>query len=119
MRAAGAASLRLPLARHPLRFGDLSGRHLGGHVIAVFDRHFAGGGIFCMRRRQVVPHVSLRVVLRHAMAVVVHRAEVDLPKGVPLFCGLSEPDDGLSIIPGTPWPATYILPRLFCAAASP
>jgi hypothetical protein len=29
---AGTLLLRLPLARQPLRLGDLSGRHLGGNT---------------------------------------------------------------------------------------
>ena len=35
------AARRLPLARQPLRLDDLSGRHLGGNVIALFDRPLA------------------------------------------------------------------------------
>ena len=43
------ASLRLPLARHPLRFSDLIGRHLGSHLIAILDRHLAKIGVCCGR----------------------------------------------------------------------
>ena len=32
---------RLPLARHPLRLGDLIGGHLGGDTVAVLNRQFA------------------------------------------------------------------------------
>jgi hypothetical protein len=34
-------SLRLPLARHPLRLSDLVGRHLGGYSIATLDHNVA------------------------------------------------------------------------------
>ena len=73
------ASLRLPLSRHPLRLGDLFGRHLGGHLIAILDRHLAKVGVCCGRRSQVEPHVGQRIVLRHAeAAVLVRHAEVEL-----------------------------------------
>ena len=62
----GCISLRNPFAGHPLRLGDLIGRHLSGQFIAVLGRRVTGCSIFRARRRQVEPHVGLRVVLRHA-----------------------------------------------------
>jgi hypothetical protein len=37
---------RLQLPHHPLRLGELIGRHLGGQRIALFD---SGGGCFVWR----------------------------------------------------------------------
>ena len=82
MSAAEARIDRLPLARHPLRFSDLIGRHLGSHLIAILDRHLAKIGVCCGRRSQVEPHVGQRIVLRHAKAaVLVRHAEVELCVG--------------------------------------
>ena len=40
-------SLRLPLAGHPLRLGDLIMRHLGGYSIATLDREVAIDPLLC------------------------------------------------------------------------
>ena len=99
-----------PFARQPLRLDDLSGRHLGGNVIALFDRslasvvahfdrHFARG-IVSARHRQVEPHMSADIVLRHSLAVGVHHAEVVLRAGVALVGSLAKPCDGLRVILG-------------------
>ncbi|MGA2793936.1 MAG: hypothetical protein ABSE69_10440, partial [Roseiarcus sp.] len=41
VRNSSVKSLRSQFARHPLRLGDLIGRHLGGYLIAVFASQVA------------------------------------------------------------------------------
>ena len=90
------ASLR---PRHPLRLGNLGGRHLGGHLIAIFDCHLAKVGVCCGRRSQVEPHVGQRIVLRHTKAaVLVRHAEVELCVVKSLVGGLSLPRVGLGVV---------------------
>ena len=43
---------------HPLRLGDLSGRHFGGEFIAVFGCYVTDFNHCCARGRQVEPHVG-------------------------------------------------------------
>ena len=60
-----------------------------------------------------VDHIeSLRVVLRHPLAVSVQPAEVGLRVGIALIGGFAEPMAGLGEICATPWPSAYIHPRV-------
>ena len=95
-------SLSLPLAR----------------VIVHFYRHFAVRRRKA-QRRQVEPHMRADIVLRHAVALGVHPAEVGLRVGVPLVGGLAEPYDGLRVVLRHAWPVAYTTPRSACAAAFP
>src|SRR5271165_2364374 len=90
--------LRLPLSRHPLGFGDLSGRHLGGQYLAVLGRLLASFGIFCAGGCQVEPHMGRDEVLQYALTFVIYPAEVVLRDGVPLVRGLTKPDHGLCVV---------------------
>jgi hypothetical protein len=66
----------LPLACEHLRFGDLRWGHLLCDFVSTFYRI-----LIALRRRQVEPHVRPDKVLRHAMAVGVHRTEMGLGDG--------------------------------------
>ena len=83
-----------PLVRHPLRLGDLSGRHLGSKTVT----HLRKPDIVCVRRRQVHPRVSANIVLRHSVAVAIHLPEVELPPDVALRGGFSEPCHCLLVV---------------------
>src|SRR5271157_2737003 len=47
------------------------------------------------RSREVYPHMCLHIVLRHAFAVRIHHAEVELSVSVSLFGGFTVPADSL------------------------
>jgi hypothetical protein len=79
------ASLRLPLARHPLSVGDFGRCHLGGRFVARFCR------ALLLRGRKPQPHSREHVVLRHAEAVDVHDAEIELSRSVAMVSGLLKP----------------------------
>ena len=68
-----------PVARPGLGFGDLFGRHELGQDLEA-PAADAGAG-----RSQGHPHVRRDQVLLHALAGHVHRSQVDLRAGVPLF----------------------------------
>src|SRR5277367_2691032 len=77
---------RLPLPRQPLRLGDLVGGHFGGQFVARLLCV-----VIALRGRQVVPHVGENVVLRDAVALLVHEAEVGLGEGIVLIGRLAVP----------------------------
>ena len=69
--------LGLPLTRQLLGFRDLRGGHELCNVISVSRRI-----LVALCGRQVEPHVSTDVILRHPMAIGVHAAEKVLRVGV-------------------------------------
>ena len=66
-------SLRLPLARKPLRFGDLRRGHVLSEHVSAFFR-----ALVALRRRQGEPHVREDIVLRDTLALHVHVPEKEL-----------------------------------------
>ena len=80
----------------PLRLGELLARHPLGHGVPSLHAPLAiltggpGGG-------QVKPHVRRHVILRDAVAAVVHDPEVELRAGLPLVGGQPAPRDGFGV----------------------
>jgi len=70
--ARAPSSLRLPLSGHPLRLGDLIGRHLRNQIVASFRHVFTECSVILPRRCQIIPHVSLHVILRHTLSGCVY-----------------------------------------------
>ena len=61
-----------------------------------------------------VPFHRLGVILRDALAAFVHNAEVELGPSITLLGRpWPVPFHRLGIILGTPWPRSYMTPRLF------
>src|ERR1700719_2879079 len=86
-------SLRLPLARKPLRFGDLRRGHvLSEHVPAFFRI------LVALRRRQGEPHVREDIVLRATLALHVHVPEKELCLGSALVRCEAIPRQRLCIV---------------------
>lgn len=88
-----------PRASQPLRFRDLGWLHLGSDDVPALDRLISNLGYFSAGDRQVVPLVSLHIILCHARTVFVH-----IPKGVlrsrdPLVCNLAVQTDRNGIVP--------------------
>ena len=81
-RAVEQRLLRLPFPREALRFGHLVGRHKLRDIVAVLYRIIS---VLTRRRArggQVVPNMSLDIVLGDALAVLVHNAKVILSTGM-------------------------------------
>src|SRR2546430_4342533 len=69
---------RLPGERALLRLGELLGRHLACHRVAVLHRGGAVAGVGRGKARggEIEPHVRLDDVLRHALAARVGQPEI-------------------------------------------
>ena len=82
--ASRGALTRPPPSRHPLRLADLGGRHYRGDEVAVINRILSRRGVGCrgtLLSSLAVSLDRLRVVLRQAVAVTVHEAQVVLHAG--------------------------------------
>jgi len=66
------------------------------------------------------PDKSLINIARYArMVVQIGQSEIALRFDISLLGRLAQPNDGLGLIPGYPWPNSYIRPRSFCASGKP
>ena len=93
-RGAGSTlELRHPLARQPLRLGDLVGGHPLSDAVAVLGRHLVR-----LRCCEVEPHVGLDLVQGRALAFAVKDTEVELGAGITLRGRLPVPTQRLGVV---------------------
>ena len=69
-----------PLPCQALGFLDLRGRKMACDEVAVFDTIF-----IALRCRQISPHLRLDIVLRDAIATVVHKPKAELGPSITLL----------------------------------
>src|ERR1041385_3975011 len=98
-KKAGSFSLRLPFSRQLLCRGDLDRGHHSRDKITP-----SGPIFFSVCCCQVVPHVSLNMVLWDSLPFGIHLPETELRGGEPLGGGFLVPQPRLHIVLGDSTP---------------
>src|SRR6266540_361836 len=89
-----------PLARPLLRFGDLVGRHLLRHQVAIVDGGAATGGVGRreVRGGKIEPHMRADIVQLPGLALGVGEPEIVLGLGVVLVRSEAKPRHRLAVV---------------------
>jgi len=83
----------LPLSHQFVRLDELVRGHPYGELI---PQH--GPSLYPVRCSQLVPHIGLDIVLRHAVPTLIHEAKFSLRYTISLICGQTKPVRGQLII---------------------